>query len=132
MKKRDDVIFADQVNNAVGSAQFIISQSTFLVLYLLFQHFAPVHWRFDPYPFILLNLLLSFQAAYTGPFVLWSQNRAAVRDRKKMNHIENMDSRTAAIVKKMDARSVKQDKDIDDLKNQLADIRELLESRRLP
>jgi uncharacterized membrane protein len=36
---------------------------------------------FDPYPFILLNLVLSFQAAYTGPVVLMSQNRQAAKDR---------------------------------------------------
>jgi uncharacterized membrane protein len=36
---------------------------------------------FDPYPFILLNLVLSFQAAYTGPVVMMSQNRQAAKDR---------------------------------------------------
>ena len=40
-----------------------------------------MHW--DPYPFILLNLVLSFQAAYTAPVILMSQNRAAERDRSK-------------------------------------------------
>ncbi|MDQ4064633.1 MAG: DUF1003 domain-containing protein, partial [Actinomycetota bacterium] len=41
---------------------------------------------FDPYPFILLNLVLSFQAAYTGPVVLMSQNREAARDRDEAEH----------------------------------------------
>ena len=41
---------------------------------------------FDPYPFILLNLVLSFQAAYTGPEVMMSQNRQAAKDRDEMEH----------------------------------------------
>ena len=41
------------------------------------------HQHWDPYPFILLNLVLSFQAAYTGPIVMMSQNRASEIDRKR-------------------------------------------------
>jgi uncharacterized membrane protein len=41
---------------------------------------------FDPYPFILLNLVLSFQAAYTGPVVMMSQNRQQARDRDEAEH----------------------------------------------
>jgi uncharacterized membrane protein len=85
--KRDKIL-ADYVNEFVGSGTFIAGQSLFLLAYVVYQ--TTVKKAFDPFPFILLNLLLSFQAAYTGPFVLWSQNRAAERDRKTMQHIESM------------------------------------------
>lgn len=76
---------SDKVADTVGSWRFIIIQSFFLMLWLVLNIAAYVsHW--DPYPFILLNLFLSFQAAYTGPFVMMAQNRSAARDRE---HAEN-------------------------------------------
>jgi uncharacterized membrane protein len=71
---------ADRVAGLVGSWPFIIIQSVLLVAWLIFNIVAWArHW--DPYPFILLNLVLSFQAAYTAPVILMSQNREAERDR---------------------------------------------------
>jgi uncharacterized membrane protein len=82
-------VIADRVAAAVGSWPFIIVQSVILVawiaanLYLVTR--AVLHpgglKAWDPYPFILLNLVLSFQAAYTGPVVMMSQNRQAEKDR---------------------------------------------------
>ncbi|MDQ1284016.1 MAG: hypothetical protein QG620_364 [Patescibacteria group bacterium] len=73
---------ADRITAIVGSWRFIIIQSILLVVWLILNATAWVmHW--DPYPFILLNLVLSFQAAYTAPVILMSQNRAAERDRSK-------------------------------------------------
>jgi uncharacterized membrane protein len=92
----DKKIIADKVNDTVGSGRFIALQSSFLGLYIIFQSLVPKSIAFDPYPFILLNLLLSFQAAYTGPFILWSQNRAAVRDRQVMTYVKDM----VALIKK--------------------------------
>jgi uncharacterized membrane protein len=89
-EKNNDIILADKVTGNVGSGGFILAQTIFLVSYILYQTFAPSQIRFDPYPFILLNLLLSFQAAYTGPFVLWSQNRQAERDRQTARNTEQM------------------------------------------
>jgi uncharacterized membrane protein len=77
---------ADTVAATVGSWKFIIGQSIILALWIILNVIIVVgvwqsqaHW--DPYPFILLNLVLSFQAAFTGPFVMMSQNRQAVKDR---------------------------------------------------
>ena len=71
---------ADKVASTVGSWPFIIIQSLFLALWLFFNSVAWFfHW--DPMPFILLNLMLSFQAAYSAPFVMMSQNRQAEKDR---------------------------------------------------
>lgn len=73
---------ADQVAATVGSWRFIIIQSTLLLIWLILN-ITGIVFRWDPYPFILLNLALSFQAAYTGPVVMMSQNRQAARDRKR-------------------------------------------------
>lgn len=73
---------ADKVTEALGSWRFIIMQSFVLVAWIVLNS---IRWffHFDPAPFILLNLCLSFQAAFTGPIVLLSQNRQADKDRKR-------------------------------------------------
>ncbi len=81
---------ADAVAARVGSWPFILIQSVLLCLWIVGNGFLIRDWLggkpFDPYPFILLNLMLSFQAAYTGPVVLMSQNRQAARDRDEAEH----------------------------------------------
>ncbi len=64
---------ADTVAATMGSWRFIVIQSALLVVWVALNLTAYVrHW--DPYPFILLNLALSFQAAYAAPFIMMSQN----------------------------------------------------------
>jgi uncharacterized membrane protein len=71
---------ADTVAATMGSWKFIIIQSTILLLWITLNFAAWIqHW--DPYPFILLNLALSFQAAYAAPFIMMSQNRQQDIDR---------------------------------------------------
>jgi len=71
---------ADVVANSMGSWPFIITQTILIALWIILNLVAYVnHW--DPYPFILLNLLFSTQAAYAAPIIMMSQNRAAERDR---------------------------------------------------
>jgi uncharacterized membrane protein len=71
---------ADWTTNVMGSWRFIIVQSVLLVLWVILNAVAWIkHW--DPYPFILMNLVLSLQAAYTAPIIMMSQNRQAMRDR---------------------------------------------------
>ena len=73
---------ADAVAATMGSWPFIIIQTTILALWIMLNILAWIrHW--DPYPFILLNLALSFQAAYAAPFIMMSQNRQADVDRCK-------------------------------------------------
>ena len=71
---------ADGVASTVGSWRFIIIQSIILALWLALN-ITGIVFRWDPYPFILLNLMLSFQAAYAAPFVMMSQNRQSEKDR---------------------------------------------------
>ena len=74
---------SDRVTSIVGSWKFIFFQSSIFTLWIILNLVAWLkHW--DPYPFILLNLALSFQAAFTAPIILMSQNRSAERDRKKL------------------------------------------------
>jgi uncharacterized membrane protein len=72
---------ADLVAGAVGSWRFIIIQSVLLGAWIVGNAIGG-HEAWDPFPFILLNLLLSFQAAYTAPVIMMSQNRQAEIDRQ--------------------------------------------------
>jgi uncharacterized membrane protein len=72
---------ADKVADVVGSWRFILIQSALLAAWIAFNALSAE--RVDPYPFILLNLLLSFQAAYTAPVIMMSQNRQAAIDRRR-------------------------------------------------
>jgi len=73
---------ADYVAATMGSWRFIIIQTTILIFWIALNVTAYVQ-RWDPYPFILLNLALSFQAAYAAPFIMMSQNRQQDIDRKE-------------------------------------------------
>lgn len=71
---------ADAVADYIGSWRFIILQSVLLMIWMILNIVAWVH-HWDPYPFILLNLALSFQAAYSAPVIMMSQNRQEKKDR---------------------------------------------------
>lgn len=71
---------ADKVAVIMGSWTFIIAQTIIVFLWMILNVIAYIsHW--DPYPFILLNLLFSTQAAYAAPIIMMSQNRQNERDR---------------------------------------------------
>lgn len=85
---------ADGVASGMGSWKFIIIQSIVIFAWMGLNAVAWMqHW--DPYPFILLNLVFSFQAAYAAPFIMMSQNRAGERDREQANadYQTNIDSK---------------------------------------
>jgi uncharacterized membrane protein len=81
---REDYTFgqrlADAVARVLGSWPFIIAQTMLVFAWIALNAYA---WtvRWDPYPFILLNLMFSVQAAYAAPVIMMSQNRQAERDR---------------------------------------------------
>ena len=71
---------ADAVANSMGSWAFIIGQSIFVVIWMALNVVGFIrHW--DVYPFILLNLIFSTQAAYAAPIIMMAQNRQSERDR---------------------------------------------------
>jgi uncharacterized membrane protein len=76
---------ADWVAATIGSWRFIILQSTAIAIWIAGNVLSGAT-AWDPYPFILLNLLLSFQAAYTAPAIMMSQNRQSELDRR---HAQN-------------------------------------------
>jgi len=85
---------ADRVALVVGSWPFILAQSAILAVWIAINLYLVLSEMrhpgllkaWDPYPFILLNLVLSFQAAYTGPVVMMSQNRQTEKDRLMAQH----------------------------------------------
>ena len=76
---------SDAVAKTVGSWRFIIIQSVAIAIWIT-GNIVIGEGAWDPYPFILLNLLLSFQAAYTAPAIMMSQNRQAEIDRQQANN----------------------------------------------
>lgn len=75
---------ADRVTGFLGSWRFLVVQTAIVGLWIAGNIALLVH--FDPYPFILLNLAFSTQAAYAAPLILLAGNRAALRDRLTLEH----------------------------------------------
>ncbi len=74
---------SDNVANFGGSWKFIIIFSVILSVWILFNTLSPDNNKFDPYPFILMNLILSAIAALQAPIIMMSQNRKEEKDRKR-------------------------------------------------
>ncbi len=75
---------ADKVATKMGSWSFILIQSSIVFVWMILNIIGIInHW--DPYPFILLNLLFSTQAAYAAPIIMMAQNRQSDRDREQAN-----------------------------------------------
>jgi uncharacterized membrane protein len=74
---------SDKVARFGGSWMFIISFGIVLSVWIVFNVLAPLQEKFDPYPFILMNLILSTIAALQAPIIMMSQNRQEEKDRKR-------------------------------------------------
>jgi uncharacterized membrane protein len=74
---------SDKVARFGGSWAFIISFFTVLILWIIFNSIADNQTVFDPYPYILMNLILSCIAALQAPIIMMSQNRQEEKDRKR-------------------------------------------------
>jgi len=72
---------ADKVADTIGSWRFIVTQTVILTIWIILNVTLRRDQRWDIYPFILLNLVLSFQSAYSGPVIMMSQNRQSLKDR---------------------------------------------------
>ena len=112
--KNFGIKLADTIAAFVGSWTFIIIQSMVLLVWVFVNLHHLVH--FDPYPFILMNLFLSFQAAYATPMILMSSNRQAIKDREQLiNDLQ------------IDMESLKK---LDEIKEQLDRLEEEIKSQR--
>ncbi len=100
---------ADRIASTVGSWRFIIIQSVLLLVWIALNVTAYLqHW--DPYPFILMNLLLSTQAAYTAPMIMMSQNRQAIRDRLEAHNDYLINQKAETEIRAMMDHLVAQDR----------------------
>lgn len=100
---------ADSVTRIVGSWPFIIVQSILLTIWVILNVTAWInHW--DPYPFILMNLVLSLQAAYTAPVIMMSQNRQMEHDRLEAHNDYQINIKTErevlAILEHLEAQNI--------------------------
>lgn len=102
---------ADATARLLGSWPFIIAQTVMVALWIALNLLA-ITLRWDPYPFILLNLMFSVQAAYAGPIIMMSQNRQAERDRYQAQ--ADFDT------------NVKAECEIEDIQSRLGRIEEML------
>ena len=96
---------ADGFAAMMGSWRFIIIQSCILICWVTLNVIAWTN-QWDPYPFILLNLMLSFQAAYAAPIIMMSQNRQSDKDRlaAEIDHEINVKAeiKTGLIISRLD------------------------------
>jgi uncharacterized membrane protein len=72
--------FSESIARFLGTGRYLAWQTILVIVWIALNLFA-VRWRWDPYPFILLNLAFSTQAAYAAPLILLAQNRQENRDR---------------------------------------------------
>ena len=73
---------SERIARFLGTGRFLGIQTVIVIVWIALNTVA-VAWRWDPYPFILLNLAFSTQAAYAAPLILLAQNRQAERDRRE-------------------------------------------------
>jgi uncharacterized membrane protein len=106
--------FSEAIARFLGTARYLAVQTVLVLMWIAFN-VAALRYRFDPYPFILLNLLFSTQAAYAAPLILLAQNRQADRDRAEVDRDREANARARA--------------DMDFLAREIAAIRIALQSK---
>ena len=87
--------FAERMARFLGTGRYLAAQTIFVLLWIALN-LAAVSLRWDPYPFILLNLCFSTQAAYAAPMILLAQNRQADRDREEIERDRETNARSLA------------------------------------
>jgi len=87
--------WSEAIARFMGTARFLVYMTVVILIWIGWNTLAPRGWRFDPYTFTFLTLVLSLQASYAAPLILLAQNRQADRDRLAMEE----DRRRAAMQK---------------------------------
>ncbi len=87
--------FSEGIARFLGTGRFLAFQTVLVAVWIAFNAVA-VRYRWDPYPFILLNLAFSTQAAYAAPLILLAQNRQDERDRAQAEQDREVNARTQA------------------------------------
>jgi uncharacterized membrane protein len=116
---------AEAVARFLGTPRYIAAQSIVVVIWIAINATA-VALRWDPYPFILLNLAFSTQAAYAAPLILLAQTRQADRDRVAVDRVEK--HREEAL-SRADERQAELKGETDEIKQMLGAIQDRLDAR---
>jgi uncharacterized membrane protein len=87
--------FSEGLARFLGTGKYLVGQTLLVILWVTLNVTAVVH-HWDPYPFILLNLAFSTQAAYAAPLILLAQNRQDERDRANIDRDRQVAARTQA------------------------------------
>jgi uncharacterized membrane protein len=91
---------AERLARFFGTPRYLIMQTAIVIVWIAFNAFEALnygkHAPFDPYPFILLNLAFSTQAAYAAPLILLAQNRQADRDKAEVERDRETNARSLA------------------------------------
>ncbi|MBV9606061.1 MAG: DUF1003 domain-containing protein [Solirubrobacterales bacterium] len=87
--------FAERMARFLGTGRYLAAQTLFVIVWILLN-LAAASLRWDPYPFILLNLAFSTQAAYAAPMILLAQNRQADRERSEIERDRETNARSLA------------------------------------
>jgi len=126
---------ADKVASFGGSWTFIIIYLTFLIAWMAFNTFVLIHYgrgeegaQFDPYPYILLNLMLSMTAALQAPIIMMSQNRAAEKDRLAAEQDFKVNLKSELMLEELIRKQRERDAQMDHLNNALQTLRGAIES----
>jgi len=122
---------ADKVASFGGSWTFIIIYLSFLVAWMAFNTFVLMHYgrgeegaQFDPYPYILLNLMLSMTAALQAPIIMMSQNRAAEKDRLAAEQDFKVNLKSELMLEELIRKQRQRDAQMEDLNRTLAALKQ--------
>ncbi|MFD4575555.1 DUF1003 domain-containing protein [Streptomyces sp. NPDC058417] len=87
---------SERIARFLGTGRFIVWMTIVIILWVVWNIFAPGALRFDQYPFIFLTLMLSLQASYAAPLILLAQNRQDDRDRVNLEQDRKQNERSIA------------------------------------
>jgi uncharacterized membrane protein len=118
--------FSEGLARFLGTARFLVAQTAIVITWIALN-VAAVRLRWDPYPFILLNLAFSTQAAYAAPLILLAQNRQADRDRLQAERDRQVSARTLSDTEYLARELVAVRLAVTDLSEQLKALTEHLE-----
>lgn len=127
--------FSESIARFLGTGRYLAWQTILVIVWISLNLFA-VRWRWDPYPFILLNLAFSTQAAYAAPLILLAQNRQENRDKVSLEEDRRRAQQTKADTEFLARElaslrlAVGEVATRDYLRRELEEVRELLESLR--
>src|ERR1700712_2334664 len=125
--------FSESIARFLGTGRYLAWQTALVIVWIALN-LSAVRWRWDPYPFILLNLAFSTQAAYAAPLILLAQNRQENRDRVSLEEDRRRSEQTKADTEFLARElaslrlAVGEVATRDYLRRELEEIRELLES----